>query len=51
MTVDATADVLMRAERVLETGEGLSEPECGLGRKAEAAVGFALQTGEVVEQG
>lgn len=27
MTVDATADVLMRAERVLETGEGLSEPE------------------------
>ena len=31
--------------------EGLSEPECGLGRKAEAAVGFALQTGEVVEQG
>jgi len=27
VTVDATADVLMRAERVLETGEGLSEPE------------------------
>ena len=27
MTVDATADVLMRAERVLETGEGLREPE------------------------
>jgi biotin synthase len=27
VTVDATADVLMRAERVLETGEGLREPE------------------------
>ena len=27
MTVDATADVLMRAERVLETGEGMSAPE------------------------